>query len=158
MKPLIEVRSIAWHGPGGEHARRIRHDVFIVEQQVPPEEEYDLADETAFHVAAYREDGTPVGTGRLLVVDTDPPGTARIGRMAVLKNARGLGAGDALMRALIAEAGNRAREHLIINSQTHAIPFYQRHGFRATGQEFIEAGIPHKRMERSIRRTEDPAT
>lgn len=123
-------------------ARPIRYEVFVLEQGVPLEIEWDDMDPLCVHAVAYDE-GRAVGTGRLL-----PDG--HIGRMAVLGTVRGKGVGSALLDALTAQAKARGDKAVILNAQTHAAPFYLRHGFVPEGGEFIEAGIPHLRMRRVL--------
>lgn len=120
-------------------AKTIRFEVFVEEQKVPAELEMDHMDAVCVHAVAYDAAGTPVGTGRLL-----PDG--HIGRMAVRKSARGTGVGGALLRALMAQARARGDRQVELSSQTHAAPFYQRHGFTIEGDEFFEAGIAHINM------------
>ena len=121
-------------------AQAIRIEVFVVEQNVPPELEMDEMDALCLHAVAYDPAGIPVGTGRLL-----PDG--HIGRMAVRKVARGAGIGGLLLRGLMARAQARGDAAVVLNAQTQAAPFYQRHGFViADGGEFFDAGIPHVEM------------
>lgn len=122
-----------------EHAQALRIEVFVVEQGVPVELEWDEADEVSIHAVAYDDEGMPVATGRLL-----PDG--HIGRMAVRKSARGQGIGDQVLRHLLDEAKRLDYRELVLHAQTHAAGFYARHGFVRTGDEFMEAGIPHYRM------------
>ena len=122
--------------------RALRFNVFVGEQNVPPEEEIDDLDDEAIHMLA-RRDGVPVGSARMLVLAD----TGKIGRVCVLASERGHGTGGALMRACLdrlrAEPGvARAK----LSSQTHAIPFYERLGFTAYGPEYDDAGIPHRDM------------
>lgn len=119
-------------------ARPIRYEVFVLEQGVPLEIEWDDMDPLCVHAVAY-DDGRAVATGRLL-----PDG--HIGRMAVRGVARGRSIGSAILDALMAQAKARGDRAVILNAQTHAAPFYLRHGFVPEGEEFIEAGIPHVRM------------
>lgn len=131
------ITTGTWHQL--EHdAMVIREAVFIIEQHVPAELERDDFDAVCLHAVAYR-DNTPVGTGRLL-----PDG--HIGRMAVSQSVRGQGVGGALLTTLIDAAKVRADAAVVLNAQTHAAPFYQRYGFVAEGDEFMEAGIPHRAM------------
>lgn len=123
-------------------ARPIRYEVFVLEQGVPLEIEWDDMDPLCVHAVAY-DDGRAVGTGRLL-----PDG--HIGRMAVLGKVRGRGIGGALLDALMAQAKARGDQTVVLNAQTHAAAFYLRHGFVHEGDEFIEAGIPHIRMRRDF--------
>ena len=122
-----------------DHAQSLRVEVFVVEQGVPVELEWDEADEVSTHAVAYDEAGQVVATGRLL-----PDG--HIGRMAVRKSARGRGIGSKVLAALLQEAKHRLFHVLVLHAQTHAIDFYTRHGFQIEGDEFLEAGIPHRRM------------
>lgn len=124
-------------------AKTIRMEVFVVEQGVPAELEMDHNDAACVHAVAYDEAGTPVGTGRLL-----PDG--HIGRMAVRKAARGSGVGGALLANLMAQARARGDTAVVLSAQTHAAPFYLKHGFAIVGEEFFEAGIAHVEMTRTL--------
>lgn len=123
--------------------RAIRVAVFVVEQNVPEELEWDSIDPACVHVLAEDRTGTPIGCGRLL-----PDG--HIGRMAVLSDWRGAGVGAALLTCLIDLARARGDREVLLNAQTHAVPFYARFGFAPEGEEFDEAGIPHQEMRRSL--------
>jgi predicted GNAT family N-acyltransferase len=123
--------------------RAVREPVFVVEQQVPIEEEWDELDPQCRHVIARDEANRPIGTGRLTP-------ERKIGRMAVLAEWRGKGVGDALMEALMDDARALGWPEISLNSQTHAMPFYARHGFEAFGDEFMEAGIPHRKMRKLL--------
>jgi predicted GNAT family N-acyltransferase len=118
----------------------VRRRVFIEEQGVSEEEEWDDADRVCHHVIARTAKRDAVGTGRL-----DPSG--RLGRVAVLREFRGRGVGSRIVAALIEEARRRGLRRLCLNSQVQAVPLYARFGFRAVGDVFLEAGIEHKRME-----------
>jgi predicted GNAT family N-acyltransferase len=120
-------------------AQPIRYEVFVIEQNVPVELEWDDMDKVCLHAVAYDEQGQAIGTGRLL-----PDG--HIGRMAVRKAARGTGVGGALLEALMARAKERGDRSVLLSAQTHAEPFYLRYGFVREGKEFMEAGIPHIHM------------
>lgn len=133
-----DIRFGDWSALSAD-AKTIRFEVFVEEQNVPAELEMDHMDAVCTHAVAYDADGTPVGTGRLL-----PDG--HIGRMAVRKRARGTGVGDALLRVLMGRAQARGDREVLLSSQTHAAPFYQRHGFQIDGDEFFEAGIAHINM------------
>ena len=122
-----------------DHAQSLRVEVFVVEQGVPVELEWDEADEVSTHAVAYDEAGQVIATGRLL-----PDG--HIGRMAVRKSARGQGIGSEVLAALLQEAKHRQFHVLVLHAQTHAVDFYTKHGFQIEGDEFLEAGIPHRRM------------
>ncbi|GHB05034.1 GNAT family N-acetyltransferase [Modicisalibacter luteus] len=122
----------------GQAAAELRRRVFIDEQHVPEEEEWDGQDPACLHFIAF-DAGQPVGTARLL-----PDG--HIGRVAVLAQARGRGIGLALMRKAIEAAQLEGHAEVQLAAQIHALPFYERLGFQAYGQEFLDAGIPHRNM------------
>lgn len=119
-------------------ASEIRRIVFIEEQHVPQSEEWDGRDDDCEHFLV-RLEGRAVGTARLL-----PDG--HVGRVAVLSEARGLGFGQRLMEACIHTACQLGHAEVVLDAQTHALDFYQRLGFTAFGDEFIDAGIPHRSM------------
>jgi predicted GNAT family N-acyltransferase len=139
--PNICVRPADWHADG-EVLRALREEVFIREQSVPPELEWDEFDSQSRHVLAVA-DAIPIGTGRLL-----PDG--HVGRMAVLRAWRGMGAGSALLSSLIDIARARGLQRVLLNAQVRALPFYLRHGFKVEGKEFLDAGILHRRMWRDL--------
>lgn len=123
--------------------RAVREPVFIVEQQVPVEEEWDELDPQCRHVIARDADNRPIGTGRLTP-------ERKIGRMAVLAEWRGKGVGGAILEALMDEARALGWPEVTLNAQTHAIPFYASYGFEAFGEAFMEANIPHRAMRRLL--------
>jgi predicted GNAT family N-acyltransferase len=127
----------------GTLAGAIRVRVFVEEQGVPVELEWDEADAQCWHAIAYDADHAAVGTGRLL-----PDG--HIGRMAVLAQARGQGLGMAILRALIDQARALGYDQVMLHAQTHAEPFYQRAGFVREGAVFMEAGIEHVAMRLTL--------
>ncbi|MCX2179320.1 GNAT family N-acetyltransferase [Streptomyces sp. SKN60] len=134
----------------------VRREVFVVEQGVPQEIEYDTYDETAVHVLAVRADGVPLGTGRLLF-GADATGktgadatVGSLGRLAVNKAARGLGVGAALVRAIEDAARERGLAAVDLHAQTHALGFYERLGYEAYGPEFPDADMPHRAMRRAL--------
>jgi predicted GNAT family N-acyltransferase len=133
---------LAYSDPKFADCFAIRREVFVAEQNVPLEEEQDEHDATALHLLALL-DGKPAATARVLLKEGN---TAKITRVAVVKQARGTGLGAALMRE--AEAASGA-EHFILDAQSHALSFYTRLGYRAVGDEFLEAGIPHRHMVKS---------
>ena len=131
-------------------ALAVRRAVFIEEQGVPEHEEIDAYDgapdevSSAVHVVAYVA-GQPVSAGRLLL--GTPGENAHIGRVAVLRAARRRGYGRAVMLALQAEARRRGYPGITLASQLHAIPFYERLGYVAYGDVFLDAGIEHRWMD-----------
>ncbi|MEU9334701.1 GNAT family N-acetyltransferase [Streptomyces sp. NPDC048290] len=135
----------------------VRKQVFVTEQGVPEDIEYDAHDADAVHVLALRVgDGEPLGTGRLLhgaaALDKTggAPGVGSLGRLAVLKAARGLGVGAGLVRAIEDAARARGLTAVDLHAQIHALGFYQRLGYEAYGPEFPDAGIPHRAMRRAL--------
>ncbi|MCB2154020.1 GNAT family N-acetyltransferase [bacterium] len=140
------VRPIEWDSADGEEARRIRLTVFVDEQKVPIEEEIDAIDPTAHHVLAVDESGHACGTGRIFP-DPKEPSHAHIGRVAVSASARGTGCGMAVLNSLIEEARRAGYKRAVLSSQTHAMGFYERAGFRAYGDVYMDAGIPHRDMD-----------
>lgn len=126
------------------HAEPLRHAVFVVEQNVPEDLEHDGQDAVSLHAVAFDEADQAMGTGRLL-----PDG--HIGRMAVVRDARGRGIGAALLEALVDEAAARGDREVVLAAQTHAAAFYERAGFQAYGTPFVEAGIDHVMMRRALR-------
>jgi predicted GNAT family N-acyltransferase len=129
------------------HIQGVRRTVFIEEQQIAERDEWDELDPVVTHVLAFepRASGKrdAVGTGRL-----EP--TGKIGRVAVLPQYRGTGAGVAIMLRLMDLAAERGFNEVYLNAQVSATGFYERLGFRADGPEFDEVGIPHQRMRRTV--------
>ena len=141
MKDL-EIEVVGWD-EAEMLVMPVRTEVFVVEQGVPAEIERDAFDAVCRHAIARDAGGRVVATGRLL-----PDG--HIGRMAVRRAARGAGVGGAVLQALIAEAARRGLREVALNAQTHALDFYRCHGFEAVGEVFMEAGIPHRAMRRTL--------
>ena len=158
---IYTVQVASWQDDGWA-LRVIREEVFIHEQHVPVELEWDELDANCIHILAMDSAGNPVGTARLLLRGV-------IGRMAVLasklpkavpgerarrngdalaelKGWRRKGVGSALVLRLLEEARKRHMQQIALNAQTYAMGFYARFGFRTVGDEFIDAGIPHMRM------------
>jgi len=135
------VKPVYWHATE-KLLKEIRTAVFVVEQGVPEDLEWDGLDEHAYHVMALAPDGTPIGTGRLLQ-------DGHIGRVAVLKDWRGKGVGKALLDMLLVIANKMGYDEVRLHAQTRVLEFYSRRGFIAHGQEFMEAGIPHFAMTRA---------
>ncbi|MET8170339.1 GNAT family N-acetyltransferase [Streptomyces sp. NPDC005329] len=134
----------------------VRKEVFVGEQGVPEDLEYDEHDPGAVHVLAVREDGLPLGTGRLLYGEAaaartgGDPSVGSLGRLAVTREARGLGVGVALVRAIEEAARALGLAAVDLHAQTQALGFYERLGYTAYGPEDLEAGIPHRSMRRSL--------
>lgn len=145
MTPLVKedvsaytVRIASWQDDI-RALRRIREAVFIHEQGVPAELEWDEFDVNCIHVLASDSAANPIGTARLL-----PDGS--IGRMAVLREYRGKRVGTALMHLLLREAESRQMQQITLNAQAYAIEFYKKFGFQVMGKAFLDAGISHVRM------------
>ncbi len=132
------VRIVNWEAEASI-LRSIRTTVFIHEQHVPVDLEWDEFDATSMHLLVFNMHGKPVGTARLL-----PDGY--IGRMAVLKEWRGKGYGSAMLKRILKELKNRHMQKAMLNAQANAVNFYERFGFQVSGEVFVEAGIPHVKM------------
>ncbi len=143
MMTPAEVRIITtdWETHAGE-LRAVRENVFIKEQNVPADLEWDDKDAGCIHLLALS--GTqPVGTARLLA-------NGHIGRMAVLRDFRGRGIGSALLQSILETAHNLDLDRVFLHAQTNATGFYEKYGFQAYGENFTDAGIPHRAMRRKI--------
>jgi predicted GNAT family N-acyltransferase len=153
--PSYAVR-VAEEAADREACFAVRKEVFVAEQGVPEDLEYDEFDAVAVHVLAVREDGVPLGTGRLLYGERaaertgGDPSVGSLGRLAVTKEARGLGLGAVLVRAVEDAARARGLAVVDLHAQTHALGFYERLGYEAYGPEYLEAGIPHQGMRRVL--------
>jgi predicted GNAT family N-acyltransferase len=137
------LREATW-ADDAEALRAIRQAVFIEEQNVPPELEWDDLDARCPHALATDVDGRPIGCARL--VDR-----VKIGRIAVLQLWRGAGVGSALLRFMIERVEARGEAECRLDAQTRALDFYRRHGFTAEGDEFLDANIPHRHMRLALR-------
>lgn len=134
----IRVREVGWDS----HERALsalRRTVFVEEQGVPEDEEWDGADPDCRHFLADDSDGRPIGTARLM-----PSG--QIGRMAVLRQWRGQGLGARLLGLAVDAARAANCPSVFLHAQSHAVGFYERAGFKVTGAPFLEAGIEHREM------------
>lgn len=143
MSAAFDVRTASW--PDDERAlHALRHEVFVDEQSVPEEIEWDGRDSACMHAIARSTAGEVIGCARLL-----PDG--HIGRMAVRRAWRGRGVGSAMLEHLVALARSLGHARVVLNAQTHAESFYRRFGFAPVGEPFIEAGIAHQTMQRELR-------
>lgn len=124
----------------------IRIQVFVEEQGVPLEEERDADDAGAFHVLGINGAGEAVATGRLVVRGA----AAKLGRVAVRREARGAGWGRRVMEALEAEARRRGLAEAVLDAQLPALPFYAGLGYVAEGPVFLDAGIEHRLMRKPL--------
>ncbi len=139
---VSRLRVGAWSELGID-AGALRTAVFVQEQRIPKELEWDEADAVAVHAVAYNRLGRPVATGRLL---PHTPGVARIGRMAVDHTLRGSRLGRDVLHALMDVARARGDTEVMLHAQQSAIGFYRRLGYEDRGAPFEEAGIPHQEM------------
>ena len=137
MTTSVRIRRANWDDDR-DTLRSLRHTVFVVEQNVPEDLEWDGEDAHCVHALAFLGD-TAVGTGRLNKA-------GKIGRMAVLSTARGHGVGAAILRHLVDAARESGLPSAHLNAQSHALAFYERAGFVAYGPAFDEAGIEHRAM------------
>ena len=132
-----------------EGAINVRMRVFVVEQQIPAEEELDEADATATHAIAL-SNGQAIGTGRMLVVEEDEAGICRIGRMAVDREWRRHGVGGKILECLEAEARAQGLTGCLLHAQEYVRDFYAGHGYRERGEVFLEVDIPHIEMVKDL--------
>ncbi len=123
----------------------IRHEIFINEQKVPEELEWDELDQDALH-AIVKKDHQVIGTARLMINSA----VAKIGRMAIKKEYRQQGIGQKLLSTLIQTAKEKGAQECILHAQTHAIAFYAKADFEPHGPIFDEAGIPHVEMRLTL--------
>lgn len=145
-KPMFDLRVGDWQTLGAD-SRAVRTEVFINEQKIPPEMEWDDADHSCVHAVAYNRLGMPVATGRLL---EHVPGVAKIGRMAAVQAVRGSGVGRRVLDALMQAARERGDREALLHAQVSASGFYAQAGFVARGSEFDDVGIPHVEMVRAL--------
>lgn len=140
--PAVRIEITDW-AKAEAQVMPVRIAVFVVEQRVPEDIERDEFDAVSRHAIARDAASTVVATGRLL-----PDG--HIGRMAVAAPLRAKGVGGAVLEALVAEAVRAGLAEVALNAQVHALAFYRRHGFVEYGDVFMEAGIPHRAMRRTL--------
>lgn len=138
----LKIMSGSWEKLA-QDAKKIREAVFIQEQHIAPEDEWDAEDAISTHFVAYLQD-QPVATARLLKNHS-------IGRVAVLRLARGTGIGQKIMQTVIDQAKAEQRKFVKLSSQVHAIGFYQNLGFDVQGEEYLDCGIPHIDMYLSLK-------
>lgn len=139
----ITIKHIDWQR-GEALIRALRHTVFVHEQGIPAELEWDGRDAGCLHVLAVDARGAVVGTARMQA-------DGHIGRMAVLKDRRGQGVGSRMLAGLVAIAQEMRLPSVWLTAQSAALPFYLKHRFAVEGDEYIEAGIAHRRMRRVLR-------
>ncbi|ARK29404.1 GNAT family N-acetyltransferase [Halalkalibacter krulwichiae] len=129
-----------------DDAFTVRTEVFVEEQKVPMEEEIDQFEKEATHFVIYDKEHAPIGAGRLRSVD----GYGKIERICIVKSQRGTGVGRILMKKIEEIAKQQGATKLKLNAQIQAQPFYQKLGYETVSNEFLDAGIPHVTMTKSI--------
>lgn len=129
-----------------EQAFLVRKEVFVHEQNIPLEIEIDEYEEDCDHFLLIDDNEEAIGAGRLRYVD----GKGKVERICILKNRRKKGYGRLLMEAIEDVARKKGITHLILHSQRHAEPFYESIGYNTVSDEYLEAGIPHVTMEKSL--------
>lgn len=144
-----QVQFVAWDSPEGDQVREIRNQVFVKELGIPLGLDLDNIDPIAQHVLAQGGPTAPYGTARMYT-DAACAATAVIGRVAVLPEFRKSGCGKAMMRTLMTEARAQGFTKVRLSSIVKCTPFYERLGFRAVGEEYLDTGIPHRMMEAVI--------
>lgn len=147
-QPVHTLRCGDWAAMK-DGARAVRLAVFVHEQAIDESEEWDEDDARAVHAVLANLAGLPLATGRL-IFEGLAPGHAKIGRMAVLRSARGSGLGRRVLLALMDEARSRGLMQLSLNAQVSAQAFYAGHGFKPEGAVFDEVGIPHQKMSLTL--------
>ena len=153
LNPIYFIHITNWDD-NKKQLKKIREQVFIQEQNVPAELEWDGLDEEAYHVLAevnsideaLASKRYPIGTARIIINNKQ----AHIGRMAVLPEWRGKGVGSKILQCCIDECkkpfSKKNIETIVLNAQLYVTEFYQKAGFKITSEEFLDAGIPHKQM------------
>ena len=141
-KNMLKTIIVNFDNEYSNKIRKIRNTVFSQEQKIDASADFDGQDDKAIH-ALIEMDGKYVGTGRMLM-------DGHIGRLAVLKLARGKGVGRQLILALMAEAKKQGIKRVYLGAQKHAVVFYQKLGFSQYGEPYEEAGIEHLHMEKFI--------
>lgn len=141
------VERIAYGGDGWDVVRRIRDEVFVVEQQCPPVEEWDAYEAGSIHLLG-RLNGTPAACSRWREYEHDGERAAKLERFAVLAPFRGRGIGRAMIRQTIDHAREAGHTAFVLHAQAHLERLYASFGFERKGEVFREAGIPHVFMHR----------
>lgn len=133
--------NTVWYVPGEDYplSREIREEVFVKEQEYPIELEFDEADENCWHLVL-TDNEKAIATARLLKLSE---GVFKPGRIAVLKEYRGKNIGAELLTLIIEKAKEMGAKELHIGAQTYAVGFYEKFGFKTTGEEYMDEHIPH---------------
>jgi YbgC/YbaW family acyl-CoA thioester hydrolase len=155
--PMTHLQAGAW-AELGTAAAAVRQAVFVQEQGIPAELEWDALDNEATHAVVFNRMGLPVATGRLLWPGMGPlgeglglpQGEGKIGRMAVHHALRGGALGRAVLQALMAQAAGQGLRSVCLHAQQSAEGFYAREGFERVGEPFMEVKVPHVKMRRCL--------
>ena len=139
----FDLRNVQWP-QDADLVRAVRQQVFVIEQGIDPLLEWTGDDDQFLCVLALDADQNPIGTGRIKVEST----TATIGRMAVLRPFRSAGVGAAIVNRLIEIGKAEGANKFELSAQVSAIAFYQKHGFVASGDVYLDANIEHRKMSR----------
>ena len=137
----FDLKNAQWP-QDAEQIHAVRQQVFVVEQGIAPALEWTGADDQFLSILALDAEQKPIGTGRIKVSSA----TATIGRMAVLKHWRGAGVGTAILSRLIEIGKAEGADKFELSAQMSAIPFYQKLGFSASGDIYLDADIKHRKM------------
>jgi predicted GNAT family N-acyltransferase len=140
MKNNLKIEIVKWID-GLSQLKNIREKVFIQEQKVTPQLEWDGMDEKAIHFLVFN-DKAAIGCARAIVIKDH----MQLGRMAVLKEYRGQGIGSALLEKAMTIAKLNQLSAIYISAQCHAIDFYKKFGFVVTSDIYLDAEIPHRDM------------
>jgi predicted GNAT family N-acyltransferase len=140
MKNNLKIEIVKWLD-GLSQLKNIREKVFIQEQKVTPQLEWDGMDEKAIHFLVFN-DKAAIGCARAIVIKDH----MQLGRMAVLKEYRGQGIGGALIEKAMTTAKLNQLSAIYISAQCHAIDFYKKFGFEVTSDIYLDAEIPHRDM------------
>ena len=130
-----------------EDAYYVRKEVFVKEQEVPIEIEIDELEDKATHFVIYNDDKKPQAAARLRIIEDSK---AKLERICVLKEARSFGLGHKLLEALETEAMSNGAKEAVMHAQVHALPFYEKKGYKAVSEPFEEAGITHVKMTKTL--------
>lgn len=141
QSPTCQVRWVNYLLAQTE-IRQIRDRVFVQEQQIPADLEFDGQDPYALHALAYQHQQA-VGTLRLRILNAQ---TVKLERLAVLASFRGQGIGSALTRAALSQSQRQGYQQVVLHAQQYIVPLYAKLGFQAQGEPFTEAEIPHIKM------------
>jgi len=141
MENNLKIEIVKWIDEH-ESLTMIREKVFIKEQKVTPQLEWDGIDEKAIHFLVYKDEKA-IGCARALVIENH----MQLGRMAVLKEYRGEGIGSHLIEKAVTTAKLNQLSSIYISAQCHAIDFYKKFGFKVTSDIYLDAEIPHRDMK-----------